>query len=360
VYSFPEFFGERCQDKLRIVVAGSHGKTTTTSMLMHVFREKGLVFDFLVGAAVEGFERNVRLTNAPVCVIEGDEYLSSPLDLRPKFMHYDPDIAIVTGIAWDHMNVFPTWEQYVDAFRQFISGMRNDTLLIWYARDEILKQLVAEHGGHLRTVSYTEYQAPSGSHADVHTDLQIFGRHNLQNMAAAVLVCQEMNIPKEDFARHIARFKGASMRLQLIASEDGMLAYRDFAHAPSKVAATVSAVREKHPDAFLVAFFELHTYSSLNGHFIPLYKNTCGEADHVLCFYSPKTLEIKKMPFLSPGEIIEAFGHHSIEVATSPGILEERIRHFTTMPEDTVLLFMSSGRFGSIDLAAILEHPASA
>jgi UDP-N-acetylmuramate: L-alanyl-gamma-D-glutamyl-meso-diaminopimelate ligase len=362
VYSFPEFFGERCQDKKRIVIAGSHGKTTTTAMILHVLKGLNYDFDYLVGASLEGFERNVKLSDAGLCVIEGDEYLSSPLDLRPKFMHYNPNIAIITGIAWDHMNVFPTWEIYVDTFRKFIAGLKSNTRLIWYGRDEVLKALVAENAGNLRTTAYEEFklQADMAEASSVESDglseLQIFGRHNLQNMSAAALACVEIGITREDFFAQMKSFTGASMRLQRLKKSDGLVVYRDFAHAPSKVEATVQAVRERHPDAFLVAIFELHTYSSLNAHFLPLYRNTCAGADHLICFYAPKTLEIKKMPYISPGDISDAFAHPSIEVTTSPVTLEERLRHFFALPEDTVVLLMSSGRFGNIDITTVLEH----
>lgn len=348
IYSFPEFYGERCRDKKRIVVAGSHGKTTTTAMIMHTLKESGREFDYLVGASLEGFDRNVKLSKAPLCVIEGDEYLSSPLDRRPKIMHYDPDVAIITGIAWDHMNVFPTWESYLEAFRMFIASMRKDTLLIWYAGDVHLKELVMKHGGHLRTVAYTEFSGEVEGY-------QVFGKHNLQNMAAAALACAEVGVTAQEFAKRMMGFKGASMRLQQMPASDGLIAYRDFAHAPSKVKATVEAVREKHPGSYLVAVFELHTYSSLNAHFIPLYKGSCAAADHVICFYSPHTLEIKKMPFISSSEIIDAFAHTSIEVATAPATLRERLLHFTTLPEETVILLMSSGRFGGLNINDILN-----
>jgi UDP-N-acetylmuramate: L-alanyl-gamma-D-glutamyl-meso-diaminopimelate ligase len=270
-------------------------------------------------------------------------------------MHYDPDIAIITGISWDHMNVFPTWEVYVDTFRKFIRQMRPGTVLIWYERDEVLAQLVSEHGGHLRTISYTEFNLITESGNARESELKIFGKHNLQNMSAAALASAEIGILKEDFFEQMLTFRGASMRLQLLRNSDGIVVYRDFAHAPSKVEATVLAVRERHPDAFLVAVFELHTYSSLNAHFLPLYRNTCAGSDHLICFYAPKTLEIKKMPYISPGDISDAFAHPSIEVTTSPATLEERIRHFLTLPEDTVLLLMSSGRFGNIDFRQVLQ-----
>jgi UDP-N-acetylmuramate: L-alanyl-gamma-D-glutamyl-meso-diaminopimelate ligase len=196
----------------------------------------------------------------------------------------------------------------------------------------------------------------SSVESDGLSELQIFGRHNLQNMSAAALACVEIGITREDFFAQMKSFTGASMRLQRLKKSDGLVVYRDFAHAPSKVEATVQAVRERHPDAFFVAIFELHTYSSLNAHFLPLYRNTCAGADHLICFYAPKTLEIKKMPYISPGDISDAFAHPSIEVTTSPVTLEERLRHFFALPEDTVVLLMSSGRFGNIDFTTFLEQ----
>ncbi len=373
VYSFPEFFGERCEDKLRIVVAGSHGKTTTTAMIMHALQGAGKGFDYLVGASLEGFERNVRLTNAPIAVIEGDEYPSSPLDLRPKIMHYDPDITIITGIAWDHMNMFPTWERYVQVFKDFISGLKSESLLIWYEDDEVLAQLVNEYGGHLRNIPYKGLDAEKMmgkeesmiAHLSATTwvsdrlgqtyALKIFGAHNLQNMSAASLVCRETGISEAQFLHAMQSFSGASMRLQLLHQRESMVVYRDFAHAPSKVTATVQAVRERYPDAFLVATVELHSYSSLNADFLLQYKGSLDNADHAIIFYSPKTLEIKKMLPISVTDITDAFAHHSLEVVTSKKMLEERLGFFSKARENTAMLLMSSGRFENADLQAIFN-----
>ncbi|HLF64498.1 MAG TPA: Mur ligase family protein [Saprospiraceae bacterium] len=375
VYSFPEFFGERCRNKLRIVVAGSHGKTTTTAMIMHALKGAGRDFDYLVGASPEGFERNVRLSDAPICVIEGDEYPSSPLDPRPKIMHYNPDITIITGVAWDHMNVFPTWESYVQVFRDFISGLCAETRLIWFEEDEVLAKLVKDNGIHLKSIPYRALEMARGrkkhestipdcdpaamtrvydGHGKIYA-MRIFGSHNLQNMAAAGLACAEIGIPETEFLSTMQDFPGASMRLQLLHQRDGLIVYRDFAHAPSKVNATVKAVRERYPETFLVACLELHSYSSLNTAFIPQYKGTLDKADHALIFYSPKTLEIKKMPMISPSDITEAFTHHSLEVVTNKKTLEGRLRFFANVKENTVMLLMSSGRFENVDLDIILK-----
>lgn len=371
IYSFPEFYGAHCRDKTRIVIAGSHGKTTTTGMLMHVLKRYERDFDYLVGASLEGFERNVRLTQAPVCVIEGDEYPSSPLDPRPKIMHYDPDIAVITGIAWDHMNVFPTWEVYVDVFRAFISGMRQGAMLIWYAGDDTLARLVAECGGHLRAIAYRGIGEDENHHAPVHMQsftatqsadasgaqyaLKIFGRHNMQNLSAAALVSAELGISLAETLNAMQDFNGAAMRLQELYRDQRVVVYRDFAHAPSKVRATVQAVREKYPSHQVVSCLELHTYSSLNKDFLPQYASSMDAADHAIVFYSPKTLEHKKLPSLSVTDITTAFAHHSLEVATAVNTLKERLAFFTRAAVPTVLLLMSSGRFEGMDIGSILD-----
>lgn len=358
VYSFPEFFGERCHDKKRIVVAGSHGKTTTTAMIMHVLKKAGADFDYLIGAALDGFDRNVKLSNAPIVVIEGDEYPSSPLDPRPKIMHYRPNVTIVTGVAWDHMNVFPTWESYVKVFAEYIESLKAGTMLLWYEGDAVLKDLVQQHGKHLTAVSYSTLNTQDNIVRDSkgkQYPLKVFGAHNLQNMSAAMLACREVGISEQVFLHAMHDFTGASMRLQLLFERDGLVVFRDFAHAPSKVTATVQAVKERFPKANVVAFLELHTYSSLNAGFLPQYKGSLDLADHAVIFYSPKTLEIKNMPFISPTDITDAFAHASLEVATARKTVEERLSFFVKAKEPTVILLMSSGRFENADLQVVIQ-----
>jgi UDP-N-acetylmuramate: L-alanyl-gamma-D-glutamyl-meso-diaminopimelate ligase len=360
VFSFPEFIYRHAREKTRIVVAGSHGKTTTTAMIMHVLRENGRDFDYLVGAQLEGFDTMVRLSDAPVMVIEGDEYLSSPTDRRPKFLHYRPQIAIVTGIAWDHINVFPTFEEYKRQFGLFLETMSRDGLLIFYEKDEHLQDL-------LKTARPFRQQPYSGFKYAVEAgktvarpdglppcELQIFGAHNLANLQAAWLACRELGIVETDFWRAASSFKGAAKRLQLLAKKPGFNAWQDFAHAPSKVRATVTAVSQLHPERELVACVELHTFSSLNKDFLPHYKGTLAGAELACVFYSPHTLAMKNMPPIEPEEIRQNFGHPNLRVFTGRPELENFLlgRHWNGHN----LLLMSSGTFGGMDYQKFVEN----
>ncbi|MFQ5445483.1 MAG: UDP-N-acetylmuramate--L-alanine ligase, partial [Saprospiraceae bacterium] len=356
VFSFPEFIFRHAREKTRVVMAGSHGKTTTTAMNMHVLREAGRDFDYLVGAQLDGFDTMVRLSDAPVIVIEGDEYLSSAIDRRPKFLHYHPQIAIVTGIAWDHINVFPTFEEYKRQFELFIKNLGSDDLLIYYEKDAHLRQL-AEGTGTFRKASYSGFPATVKNGKTIARptslppcELKVFGDHNLANFHAAWLVCRELGVSETEFWRAAATFEGAAKRLQLLCEKQGFSAWQDFAHAPSKVKATVTAVKKLHPERKLVACVELHTFSSLNKAFLPHYNGTLAGAGVACVYYNPHTLEMKKMPPIDPGEIQRNFNHPNLHVFTERQELEGFL--LSQNWRSSNLLLMSSGTF-ALPIAAV-------
>ncbi len=342
IYSFPEYLYEQTKDKIRIVVGGSHGKTTTTSMILYVLNRLGIEADYMVGAQIEGFERMVRLSDtAKYAVFEGDEYLTSPLDLRSKFLWYHPHVAILTGIAWDHINVFPTFPQYVDTFRQFVHTI-SDTF-IYYQGDENLSTLAEElkiKNLKLKIVPYKEY--------DGNVEMQVFGRHNMQNLQAAMLACHCIGVAPDDFYREISTFTGASNRLEKICETDTSVAYKDFAHSPSKLKATVNAVRERYPDKKLIACMELHTFSSLMADFLPQYKDCMKEADVAYVYFNPKVIEHKQLTPITKEEVRDAFGTKNVEVFTESEALQERLKSLNY--DNTALLMMSSGTFDGINV----------
>ncbi len=360
VMSFPEFIYKQSKDKKRIVVAGSHGKTTTTSMIMHVLRNVGVDFDYLVGAQLEGFETMVRLSDAPIMVIEGDEYLSSPIDRRPKFLHYRPHVAVITGVAWDHINVFPTYQEYCHQFELLIQNMESDGNLFFYGPDKDLNQIVIRSSSDIYATPYATlpHKIMYGETVVRTSDrdnfrLKIFGDHNLANLAAAKLVCQTIGIGERAFWKAIQTFTGASKRLQSLVSGEKFSAWLDFAHAPSKAKATVEAVRKLHTERRLIACLELHTFSSLNKDFLPFYKGSLQPADVAAVFYSPHTLEMKKMPPVAPAEIQAAFGKEGLQVFTERADLEAFIKQQDL--ENANLLLMSSGNFGGMEIPAFVE-----
>jgi len=358
IESFPEFIYNISKDKTRIVVAGSHGKTTTSGMIAHVLDKCGIKADRMIGAKIGPLEP-VAITDAPIIILEGDEYLTSPLDPRPKFFHYHPQITIITGIAWDHMNVFPTYASYVDQFRQLITSLGSTDLLIYCAEDSDLVQLVEDTEPVCKTIPYHSHPySMSDGMVIIEQDnglqypLEIFGNHNLQNLKAAQLATHAIGISSTDFYGAIQSFTGASKRLQLLYQKGHITAYLDFAHAPSKVKATVNAVREKHPDKYLIACLELHTFSSLNPDFLPQYEGAMEEADVKIVYYSPHTLAIKKLPDLAPEQLAHYFDQPDLRVVTSGAELEAMVLSFKR-DVDTVLLWMSSGRFDGLDILDI-------
>ena len=341
IYSFPEYLYEQTKDKIRIVVGGSHGKTTTTSMILYVLNRLGIEADYMVGAQIEGFERMVRLSDtAKYAVFEGDEYLTSPLDLRSKFLWYHPHVAILTGIAWDHINVFPTFPEYVETFRKFVDSFEPNGSFIYYKGDENLRAIAEGARKDITCIPYSEY---TGDVA-----MQVFGKHNMQNLQAAMLACHCIGVKPDDFYREIASFTGASNRLEKIAETADCVAYKDFAHSPSKLKATVNAVRERYPEKRLVACMELHTFSSLMADFLPQYKGCMAEADVAYVYFNPKVIEHKRLTPITAEEVREAFGTTNVEVFTESEALQAKLRSLEY--KNTALLMMSSGTFDGIDV----------
>ena len=356
VMSFPEFVASRSENKTRVVVAGSHGKTTTTSMVMHVLRTCGMQFDYLVGAQLPGFDLMVSLSEAPVIIIEGDEYLSSPIDRRPKFVHYRPHITAITGVAWDHMNVFPTLEGYNDQFRSYVASLDSEAKAYLYANDPVLKEIGSnKHAAaidyydavpHMNQDNGASVVMPDGREFPV----RFYGLHNFENMGGALRICRDLGIKDDDFFKAMQSFQGAAFRMQVEYQDSETTVIRDFAHAPSKVRATTNAVRERYPEAHISAVVELHTYSSLNRDFMPHYRHALQSADQRIVYYDPHTLEIKRLPYVAPEFIAECFDD-DVVVVTNPADLVE----IMTETKTGVHLWMSSGRFGGIDIKTLYK-----
>jgi UDP-N-acetylmuramate: L-alanyl-gamma-D-glutamyl-meso-diaminopimelate ligase len=361
IYSFPEYIYAESIDKTRVVVGGSHGKTTTTGMIMHVLKETGKAFDYLVGAKLESFAQSVNITDAPIIICEGDEYPASTLEKRPKFHFLFPHVAIITGIAWDHINVFPTFEIYLEPFKIFIQKILPDGILIYNETDETLNKLVKEN---LRNdIRYQPYKIPvhvinNGKTTieieDAKGELKVFGNHNLLNLHAAYFACKELGIDAENFVHAIASFSGASKRLELLASNNSTNIYRDFAHAPSKVKATIDAVKEQFPNRKLVGVLELHTFSSLNEEFMNEYKNAMDKADVAIVFFSKHALELKRMPDLPKQKVIDGFGRKDLVVINDKNELLEKLQQQNFINSN--LVFMSSGNYDALDVAAFAKN----
>lgn len=350
VYSYPEFIYRHSINKKRVVIAGSHGKTTTTAMILHVLNKLGYDFDYLVGAQLHGFDRMVKLSDAPIIIIEGDEYLSSPIDRIPKIHHYKPNIAVITGIAWDHINVFPTFENYKEQFSKFIGTMEKESKLIFFEPDEELS-IIVKKSNHPMPTPYHKLEVNNDKKVefdgDVY-DISIIGNHNLQNMQAAMLVCENLGISGRNFMQAISDFNGASKRLQKLSDNGNRKIYLDFAHAPSKVKATTDAFKEWFGYKKLLAVLELHTFSSLNIDFLPLYKLSLDAADNAIVFYNEHTLKMKKMPPLDEDFIKESFGHTNLRIFTDEKLLHEYIADSTF--KDFNVLLMTSGNFNKMSL----------
>ena len=358
IYSFPEYIYELSKDKTRIAIAGSHGKTTTTSMIMHVLQNQNIDFDYLVGAKVEGFEHSVRISDAPYIIIEGDEYLSSPINPIPKILFYHPHVSVITGIAWDHVNVFPTYENYWNQFLLFLNQMKNDEVVIFNEEDkEVVRVVHAAENKNLNLIAYHTPTYQISNHQSIievdghQISLDIFGQHNLQNMEAARLVCEQLGIGKLEFYQSISNFTGAARRLEKIIEKPNLIAFRDFAHAPSKLKATLSAVRQQFPDHFLIACFELHTFSSLSQQFLSQYQNTMDEADAAAVFYSEHALKLKNLPELNPEDVFQHFDNSDLAVINQTSDLKEWIIQKQKSTQQPVcLLLMSSGTFENMAL----------
>jgi len=361
IYSYPEFLYEQSKDKLRVVIGGSHGKTSITAMILHVLHHCNVDTDYMVGAKLDGFEVMVRLTEkAKVMVFEGDEYLTSALDLRPKFHLYNPDIALVSGIAWDHMNVFPTFENYIEQFRIFMKMVPDSGALIYCNEDTEVQKAVASVDGKMKKLPYGVplHRVSNGetvlSTPDGEFPLKIFGQHNLMNLEGARLVCNQLNISNSDFYKAISSFKGASNRLELIAEKPGFNAYRDFAHAPSKLRATIQAVKEQYPNRRLVACFELHTFSSLNKNFLDQYAHSMDKADEAIVYFSPHALALKKLPMLSPEEINHSFVKEGLIVFSDTNQFQQHL--LSEKWENSNLLLMSSGNYDGLQVKEFAER----
>ncbi|MCL2041829.1 MAG: Mur ligase family protein [Bacteroidales bacterium] len=425
IYSYPEFLYETAKEKRRIVIGGSHGKTTITAMILHVFQHAGVDFDYMVGAQLEGFEVMVRISDAPVMVFEGDEYLTSALDRRPKFHLYRPHIALISGIAWDHINVFPTFENYVEQFRTFIDVIEKDGTLIYCNQDETVRELAESTGcvknqqsrhcegdspkqsgnndvipakagipqskdisgeiagqarndngllryarndgtqdfAHVRTdiikVPYgiAPHRIESGitylTHENKETPLLIFGQHNLMNLEGARLVCNSYGIDDETFYDAIRSFSGASNRLELIFKNDETLVFKDFAHAASKLKATITAVKQQYPQRPLVACMELHTYSSLSEKFLPQYKDSMDDADIAFVYFNPHAIALKKLPPITPEQVAAGFGTKNIQIFTDSDLLWKRLKEIDLAGKN--LLMMSSGNFDGKNIKDLLS-----
>lgn len=360
IFSYPEYIYEQTKDKTRIVIGGSHGKTTTTAMILHVMKHCGIETDFLVGAQLEGFDCMVRFSEtARYAVIEGDEYLSSPTDLRPKFHLYHPNIALLTGIAWDHINVFPTFENYVEQFNIFLDKIDATGALVYCNDDPEVAKLSAGHSGTFRKVPYTvhAHEVVDGI-TYLKTDsgkipLIIFGSHNLQNLQGALEVCRQIGIADSDFYDAMRTFKGAARRLEPVKETAHSVIYKDFAHSPSKLKATTSAFKAQFPKRQLIACMELHTFSSLNAKFLGEYKDSMMAADRAFVYFNPHTIEHKKLPPISPEQVKDAFGSDNVRVYTDSSQLMNELKAMDW--SNANLLLMTSGNFDGVDFVQLAD-----
>lgn len=354
IYSYPEFLYEQSKTKTRVVIGGSHGKTTITSMILHVMHYHNIKVDYMVGAQLEGFDTMVHLTHEnDFIVLEGDEYLSSPIDRRPKFHLYQPNIALLSGIAWDHINVFPTFENYVEQFEIFVNQITKGGILVYNEEDVTVKKVAEESINAIRKIPYqtpnytvengtTLLETPEGS-----MPIEVFGAHNLNNLAGAKWICQNMGVDEADFYEAIASFKGASKRLEKIAEGKGKVAYKDFAHSPSKVSATTKAVKNQYPDRKLIACLELHTYSSLNAEFLKEYQGALDAADVAVVFYSPDAVKIKQLEEVTYEQIAQSFQRDDLIIYTNPADFKNFL--FSQNLDNSALLLMSSGNYGGLN-----------
>jgi UDP-N-acetylmuramate: L-alanyl-gamma-D-glutamyl-meso-diaminopimelate ligase len=358
IFSYPEFLYEQSKHKTRVVIGGSHGKTSITSMILHVMHYHNIQVDYMVGALLEGFDTMVHLTHDnDFIVLEGDEYLTSPIDLRPKFHLYKPNIALLSGIAWDHINVFPTFENYVAQFDIFTNQITNGGILIYNEEDIAVKEVAERTENPIRKIAYqtpnytvengvTLLETPQGN-----MPIEVFGAHNLNNLAGAKWVCQCMGVNEEDFYEAIATFKGASKRLEKIAESKNNVAYKDFAHSPSKVTATTKAVKTQYPDRTLIACLELHTYSSLNATFLKEYEGALDAADVAVVFYSPDAVKIKQLEEVTYQQIANAFQRKDLVIFTNAADFQTYLRNQNF--DNTALLLMSSGNYGGLDFEEV-------
>ena len=358
IYSYPEFLYEQSKDKTRVVIGGSHGKTTITSMILHVLNYHEREVDYMVGAQLDGFDTMVHLTKEnEFIVLEGDEYLSSPIDMRPKFHLYKPNIALLSGIAWDHINVFPTFENYIEQFRIFTDSLVNGGIMVYNEDDVTVKEVVENSENAIKKYPYvtpdhfiengvTYIDTPDGD-----MPLEIFGDHNLQNLAGAKWICQHMGIDEDDFYEAIASFTGASKRLEKIAENSQSVIFKDFAHSPSKVKATTDAVKKQYNEREVIACLELHTYSSLNAEFLEEYKGALDKADKAVVFYSPHAVKIKQLEEVTKEQIGEAFERDDLIIYTNPEDFKKFL--FSQEIKNKAIILMSSGNYGGLDFEEV-------
>ncbi len=352
IFSYPEFIYKQTKNQIRVVIGGSHGKTSITSMILHVLKDNNVDHNYMVGAQLEGFECMVKLSESSrIAVLEGDEYLSSPIDRRPKFHLYYPDIAVISGIAWDHINVFPTFENYIEQFKIFTELVSENGNIFYFKEDKVLNNLMGSSNLNCKITPYLahDHKVINGVtnliEENQYVPLEIFGLHNLQNLKAAQLVCKELGIDNQSFYNSIKKFKGASKRLELVAKNNSSVFYKDFAHSPSKLRATTSAVKEQFPERKLVACMELHTFSSLNKDFLKQYHNSMSMADEAIVYFNLETIKHKKLEEITEDDVKHAFG--GVNVFTSSIEMVSFLKSKSW--DNTNLLMMSSGNFNGVD-----------
>jgi UDP-N-acetylmuramate: L-alanyl-gamma-D-glutamyl-meso-diaminopimelate ligase len=360
IYSYPEYLYEQSKDKIRVVIGGSHGKTTITSMLLHAINKLGINVDYMVGAQLEGYDCMVKLSeDANIMILEGDEYLSSPIDRRPKFHLYKPTIAIISGIAWDHINVFPTFENYVEQFDIFCSLIDSTGQLIYNSEDEEVNKLGQKYNLSIKTKAYSTPEFKPKDNGTILTfegntyDLKIFGPHNLQNLIGAMRLAEAIGIQSTDFLNAMSDFTGAGKRLQKVSEIADFVMYKDFAHSPSKLKATTNAIKHQYPNRKVVACMELHTFSSLKKEFLPHYKNAMEKADVAIVYYSPEVVKHKKLEPISMEQVLDGFGGNVLVMIDTAEVLA-----FINAQnwQNSVLLMMSSGNFDGIDYDVLGEE----
>jgi UDP-N-acetylmuramate: L-alanyl-gamma-D-glutamyl-meso-diaminopimelate ligase len=361
IYSYPEFLYEQSKDKTRIVIGGSHGKTTITAMILHVLKRNNVDSDYMVGAQLSGFDVMVRLTEkAPYMILEGDEYLTSPMDRRPKFHVYKPDIALLSGVAWDHINVFPTFENYVEQFKIFINLISPGGTLIYCSDDEVLQQICPAARNDISCIPYTlpkftvENEKTIIHHNRNHYPLLVFGKHNLLNLNGARLICNQLGIEDKQFYHDIMSFSGASKRLELIAKNETINIFKDFAHSPSKLQATIKAVKEQYPGKRLVACMELHTFSSLSKEFLAHYKGSMDDADEAIVYFNPHAIRLKNLSQINETQIRTGFSNKKLGVCSDSKLLYEHL--VSSEWKNSNLLMMSSGNFDGMNLTELAER----
>ena len=362
VFSYPEFIYEQTKNQLRVVIGGSHGKTSITSMILHVLNKNNIDHNYMVGAQLEGFDCMVKLSDtSKIAIIEGDEYLSSPIDRRPKFHLYRPNIAVISGIAWDHINVFPTFENYIKQFHIFAESIDKEGTLIFCKEDKNLNNMVNSNSYSCQLIPYNTHNHLIEKSNTILIDkdnirypIEIFGIHNLQNLKAAQLVCEKIGVDKTDFYNSIADFKGASKRMELVMANNYSAFYKDFAHSPSKLKATTNALKHQFPNRTLIACMELHTFSSLNSEFLKLYFKSMVAADVAYVYYNIETIKHKKLENIDEKDVYNAFGTSNLKVFTSSKDLQDQL--FSQNWDNSNLLMMSSGNFDGLDFENIAKH----